>query len=201
MEVHHPHHPTHKKNWKEYIVEFLMLFAAVTLGFFAENIREHQIIDNHKNQNLIAMVNDLQQDSIEIKKRISEYSKAVKQFEKIKDLSLAYHQKQITENELIDAVVSEYLNTKWSISLFINNASYKNTISAGSLGYIQNNETKQLIAQYYEVLYGKLLVNNTILDNDASEFTGKTFIFGYMQKSNEKLEGQTRTNDEQIEDF
>ena len=43
MEVHHPHHPTHKKNWSEYIIEFVMLFAAVTLGFFAENVREHQI--------------------------------------------------------------------------------------------------------------------------------------------------------------
>ena len=43
MEVHHPHHPTHKKKWSEYIIEFLMLFAAVTLGFFAENYREHQI--------------------------------------------------------------------------------------------------------------------------------------------------------------
>ena len=30
------------KNWKAYAVEFLMLFTAVTLGFFAENIREHQ---------------------------------------------------------------------------------------------------------------------------------------------------------------
>lgn len=40
MEVHHPHHPTHKKRWSEYIIEFVMLFAAVTLGFFAENIRE-----------------------------------------------------------------------------------------------------------------------------------------------------------------
>ncbi len=43
MEVHHPHHPTHKKAWKEYITEFVMLFAAVTLGFFAENLRETQI--------------------------------------------------------------------------------------------------------------------------------------------------------------
>jgi hypothetical protein len=33
MEVHHPHHPTHKKKWSEYIIEFVMLFAAVTLGF------------------------------------------------------------------------------------------------------------------------------------------------------------------------
>jgi len=26
MEVHHPHHPTHKKKWSEYIIEFVMLF-------------------------------------------------------------------------------------------------------------------------------------------------------------------------------
>ena len=58
MEVHHPHHLTHKKKWSEYILEFVMLFAAVTLGFFAENIREHQIIENHKVQNLIAMIDD-----------------------------------------------------------------------------------------------------------------------------------------------
>lgn len=43
MEVHHAHHHTHKKKWSEYIIEFVMLFTAVTLGFFAENIREHFI--------------------------------------------------------------------------------------------------------------------------------------------------------------
>jgi hypothetical protein len=31
------------KTWKEYLTEFLMLFFAVTLGFFAENLREMQI--------------------------------------------------------------------------------------------------------------------------------------------------------------
>src|SRR5580693_2790037 len=40
MEVHH--HPTiEKKTFKEYFLEFLMIFLAVTLGFFAENIREY----------------------------------------------------------------------------------------------------------------------------------------------------------------
>jgi hypothetical protein len=51
MEVHHPHHPTHKKKWSEYIIEFVMLFTAVTLGFFAENVREHQVIE-HKTPKL-----------------------------------------------------------------------------------------------------------------------------------------------------
>ncbi len=41
MEVHH--HSHHPKKLNEYITEFLMLFAAVTLGFFAENLREHSI--------------------------------------------------------------------------------------------------------------------------------------------------------------
>ena len=39
MEVHkHPHHVTHKKKWGEYLLEFVMLFLAVFLGFVAENI-------------------------------------------------------------------------------------------------------------------------------------------------------------------
>jgi hypothetical protein len=38
MEVDHPH--LEKKNFKEYFLEFLMIFLAVTMGFFAENMRE-----------------------------------------------------------------------------------------------------------------------------------------------------------------
>jgi hypothetical protein len=40
MEVHHHPH-VEKKNFKEYLLEFMMIFLAVTLGFIAENIREH----------------------------------------------------------------------------------------------------------------------------------------------------------------
>src|SRR3954452_22127443 len=40
MEVHHHPH-VEKKNFKEYLLEGLMIFLAVTMGFFAENIREH----------------------------------------------------------------------------------------------------------------------------------------------------------------
>lgn len=42
MEVHHHpdlHHK--KKRFREYFLEFLMIFLAVTLGFLAENLREH----------------------------------------------------------------------------------------------------------------------------------------------------------------
>jgi hypothetical protein len=39
MEVHH-HPEVDKKGFKEYLLEGLMIFLAVTMGFFAENLRE-----------------------------------------------------------------------------------------------------------------------------------------------------------------
>ena len=42
MEVHH-HPKSHAGGWKAHLLEFGMLFAAVTLGFFAENLREHYV--------------------------------------------------------------------------------------------------------------------------------------------------------------
>ena len=66
MEVHHPHHPSHKKDIKEYILEFFMLFFAVTLGFFAENIREHFTEVEKSEKYLHQLIVDLSQDTIKI---------------------------------------------------------------------------------------------------------------------------------------
>ena len=54
MEVHHHSHASGKK-WFHYLWEFLMLFLAVTLGFFVENKREH----NLEHQRLIRFANQL----------------------------------------------------------------------------------------------------------------------------------------------
>ena len=40
MEVHHHPH-IEKKSFKEYLLEGLMIFLAVSMGFIAENIREN----------------------------------------------------------------------------------------------------------------------------------------------------------------
>ncbi len=47
MEVHHHPHVHHSKKWKNYLYEFLMLFLAVTAGFFVENLRENYI-EHHR---------------------------------------------------------------------------------------------------------------------------------------------------------
>lgn len=66
MEVHHTHHPTHKKKWSEYLLEFLMLFLAVFMGFIAENIRQ-DIGDRRKEkQYMVSLLSDLKNDTAAI---------------------------------------------------------------------------------------------------------------------------------------
>ena len=63
MEVHH-HPDVHhqKKNFKEYFLEFLMIFLAVTMGFFAESIREHIVDKDREKKYISSFLADLQND-------------------------------------------------------------------------------------------------------------------------------------------
>jgi hypothetical protein len=168
MEVHHHSHKP--KNWKEYITEFIMLFAAVTLGFFAENVREHQVVIERKNQNLLAMVQDLKRDSVQLEQRIIEYTKAVQTFENLKYASYQYHNRQMSEPDFINYVTNQYDSSNIGDSFFSNNSAYKNTIATGSLSVISSLPIKQLIAEYYEELSVKLSDNNRNLDDELNEY-------------------------------
>src|SRR6478735_5180561 len=64
MEVHHPHHPTHKKRWTEYLLEFFMLFLAVFLGFLAESKREKLVERHREKEYMHSLLQDLKQDSL-----------------------------------------------------------------------------------------------------------------------------------------
>jgi hypothetical protein len=69
MEVHHHPDLHHKpKKWKEYFLEFLMIFLAVTMGFIAENIREHFTEQEKEKQYMQALLIDLKTDIINIEK-------------------------------------------------------------------------------------------------------------------------------------
>ena len=62
MEVHaHAHTP--RKKWTHYLWEFLMLFFAVTAGFFVENQREHYIEHKSARQYASTMLEDLKADN------------------------------------------------------------------------------------------------------------------------------------------
>jgi hypothetical protein len=62
MEVHAHTHSARKK-WTHYFWEFLMLFLAVTLGFFVENKREHMVEHNREEKYISSLIQDLKADT------------------------------------------------------------------------------------------------------------------------------------------
>jgi hypothetical protein len=76
MEVHH--HPDlhhRKKHWKEYVLEGLMIFFAVMMGFIAENIREDITNNQHAHELTSQLVVDLKADTTRLNKVIEEQTK------------------------------------------------------------------------------------------------------------------------------
>jgi hypothetical protein len=71
MEVHHHPDLHHEpKKWKEYFLEFLMIFLAVTMGFFAESYREH-LADKEKVKHAIgSLVKCLASDTVQLNTKI-----------------------------------------------------------------------------------------------------------------------------------
>jgi hypothetical protein len=69
MEVHHHPH-VGKKNIKEYLLEGLMIFLAVSMGFIAENVREHFADKERELQYIEAFVRDLKADTASMNRSI-----------------------------------------------------------------------------------------------------------------------------------
>ncbi|MEY3619950.1 MAG: hypothetical protein RLZZ391_316 [Bacteroidota bacterium] len=164
MEVHHPHHPTHKKKWSEYIIEFVMLFAAVTLGFLAENLREHQIMNHRVEQNKIAILKDLQADSVDISRVIAVEDSCIIRFNRINNYLYLAKTKKISQAQLMDSIKNTPQFIAYSTTLYMNNSSFKNMQSSGLLSYVEEGELKNTLASYYEVDFKSIEAANEFFD-------------------------------------
>jgi hypothetical protein len=142
MEVHH-HPNVEKKEFKEYFLEFLMIFLAVTLGFFAENIREK--ITEHKRAEIYAgtMVNDLRTDTNALKAYINYWNYASNNVDTLFQLLSKAEPSQIPSGKLY-----WYGLFGGAPTIFISNdATFQEMKSAGALSYFNNN-VAQKISQY-----------------------------------------------------
>src|ERR1700680_179092 len=68
MEVHH-HPNVEKKGFKEYFLEFLMIFLAVNMGFIAESLRENIVERTKEHQYIQSFYEDLNSNG----KRIQDF--------------------------------------------------------------------------------------------------------------------------------
>ena len=183
MEVHHHSHKP--KNWKEYITEFIMLFAAVTLGFFAENIREHSIISHRIEQNKIAIIKDLENDAVTIDSLLVNEQVAITIFDRVINVLYLAKNKDITQAQLIDSIKTFPEIIAATFTLYVNNSSFKNMQSSGLLSYVEEENLKNSLSYYYEVVFKRIESNNLFFDQAGKEF-GTTLPIGigsYFRKT------------------
>jgi hypothetical protein len=188
MEIHHPHHPTHKKKWAEYILEFVMLFAAVTLGFFAENYREHTIIEHRMQENYEAIIIDLKQDNAKIEGIFKE-GEAIPNLIKLSHTLYQYQKLQITESVLIDSLYNIRRIPSYS-TLFINNTTFKNLQSSGLLTYVTNKDLKSGLSYYYEVIFKKINDNNKLFDDVGINYFDNYLFYNQATQLRNKLKNE-----------
>jgi hypothetical protein len=176
MEVHHAHHPNHKKKISEYLLEFFMLFFAVTLGFFAENYREHSIIEHRMQENYAAIIVDLEQDNLKIDSIFTEAKNGINLIT-LSHVLYKYKTRDFTEKELMDSIYNIKTIPSYT-TLFVNNTTFKNMQSSGLLSYVTDKDIKTGLSYYYEVLFKKLNDNNKLFDDVGISYFDKYLIFG-----------------------
>jgi hypothetical protein len=144
MEVHkHPHHITQRKKWGEYFLEFLMIFLAVTLGFFAETIREN--ITEHTRAKVFAasMLKDLENDTSRLVSYRKYFDYAAKNVDTFMQLLTVNEPKDIPAGKL-------YWYGLWggAHAYFIpNDATFQQMKSSGSLRYFEKTAALE-VAKY-----------------------------------------------------
>jgi hypothetical protein len=143
MEV-HAHTHTARKKWTHYFWEFLMLFLAVTLGFFVENQREHYIEHQREKKYAEQLLSDLQGDSVSFNVLVDMLDTVIADHEEF--TTLMTNVNKPSNKEVLNGLIPIYNG----ISMYPGKATYLEMKSSGSLRYIRSAELSAGIKKYYE---------------------------------------------------
>jgi hypothetical protein len=147
MDVHHHPDLSHKKkNWKEYLLEFFMLFLAVTLGFFAENIREHSVENARARQYAILLIQDIKKNSRQADEELGRRKIMQRSFDTLKGL---------LANDHLDSnfqIVRHVMLLSETLPFSTVTATFDQMQNSGSLRYMRNEQLTSLLTDYFNTL-------------------------------------------------
>lgn len=186
MEVHHhPHIPTHAKPWKEYLLEGLMIFVAVTLGYGAENVREHYV---ETKKALISAKNlyvDVINDSIGFANTRRNRNKQDSCFEIIN----AHYNNNELDKE-IPAVYAAHGHITRRMLYQMNSLALDEVKSSGTLKFLESDELKAGIQRYANLAAGLKLREQRefgYIDRMLDPISTKNFEFNFNRAAGDNF--------------
>jgi len=198
MEVHH-HPNVEKKGFREYFLEFIMIFLAVTLGFFAETFRETVAAHRLVREYAVSEIKDLQMDTAHLRQYRDYYRYAAGNVDTLLQLLSAAEPGKVPTGKLYWYGLFGGAHGNFTPD----DATLQQIKSTGSLRYF-NNEVAGAIAVYD--LLCRNMANEQDVDGslygEVRRCRARIFEFRYNEKANDVFQanrsGVSRT---QIDSF
>ncbi|MDQ6845437.1 MAG: hypothetical protein M3Z92_13980 [Bacteroidota bacterium] len=182
MEVHHHPHvdpDNHRhKNFKEYFLEFVMIFLAVTLGFFAESYREHLSDNSREKEYMKEIVANLKYDTERCNRN---YKLNVFGASGIDTLRNEIKKAINGKADVNKMYYFTFLYARESNQAAFNTTAISELKSSGSLRLISNEKLIEQLADYYE---RKIFAAKSYLPDDKEIRNKEDEVFSMLNMDN-----------------
>lgn len=174
------------KKWKHYLFDFLMLFLAVTLGFFVDNLREGRAERQLELQHMKSLISDLKQDTLRFRKQIEEANIVISMCDSIvlilgKNERLAHDQQRLY---LLSRAMSPKI-----LPHFVNDRTFEEMRGSGALRLVNKNNLADSISTYYFFSKELLWLNELVLTRFQRKVETESKVFvaaGYEEMLDKK---------------
>lgn len=162
-----------QKPWQQYFFDFLMIFLAVLLGFFADNLRENYMERVRMKQYAQSLTDDLKMDTALIQRTVDEKEWIESMYDSAK---IVLASNDIKNNNEFIYFVERYLTLN---DVFTSqDVTFQQLRSSGNFRYMRNISLYKRIADYYNLYTRYQSVEGAfgIIDIDGlSEIEAKLF--------------------------
>jgi len=181
MEVHH-HPEVEKKGFKEYILEGLMIFVAVTMGFFAESLREHINEGKRAREYAVTLVRDLKEDTVTLHKYVKRANYASANVDTLMKMLTANDPRNIPSGKLYWYGLFGGAQLAFSP----HDATLLEMKNSGSLRYFSNPKLNRQVAEYDQLLqlFRELEAQEQGIYTEVRKARAQLFDFKYNDAAN-----------------
>jgi len=170
MEVQH-HPDIEKKGLKEYILEGLMIFLAVTMGFFAEGLREHISDKAKETEYVVSLKQDLKHDTANITNQIHLINVKIMWMD---SLILLLNKTSLSAKETNDAYFYARITTRKPV-FKVTDRTVVQLKSAGTFRLIKNEDLVSSIMEYQKQ-------DDSYTANSENDVTERGFLYPFISK-------------------
>ncbi len=171
MEVHHHPH-AEKKRFKDYLLEGFMIFIAVTMGFFAERLRERLYSKEREKEYINSLIDNLEEDNRFLNNTIIDNQKKVNGLDSLLSLTTK-STSQPEDKQRLYTYCQKYVSFYSGFSS--NDATLMQLKNAGGLQYIKRQYIADSIGMYDMVIrniYAAETAYAKAINNAIDEMSG-----------------------------